>query len=307
MRVLVVADGEGISQITDHRECWPAFPQYWMTGRAKFTADVSAAALGLLDGGASEVVVLDGHGLQWKNVLPDRLPDKTRLLMKKESIEDFDLWFNVGAHSSCGTPNGFISHTSVPYLRVALNGALVTETHGVALDMGIQPLGVTGDAALDSQLDGFLQGVPFLPVKRSASRSKTQPLYPSSKRSMEAIRSFAKECLLSRRSSRLVGVPKTIRGEYSFDKTLVDKLEGEKGLVRSSPSVLVSTGRTWKEGAGKGWTAAMNAAVGPFLEAQGDLDLSSEESMEGQDETQLGTLQKYLVDWVESNPSGWED
>ena len=307
MRVLVIADGEGISQITDHRECWPAFPQYWRTGRAKFTADVSAAASGLLDGGASEVVVLDGHGLQWKNVLPDRLPNRTRLLSKKESLEDFHLWFNVGAHSRCGTPDGFISHTSVPYFRVALNGALATETHGCALDVGVQPLGVTGDAALDSQLDGFLQGVPFLPVKRSSSRSKTQPLYSSSVRSTEAIRSFAKECLLARKGSKLVGVPKTVNGSFSFDKTLVAKLEGKKGLVRPSPSVLKATGRTWKAGAGQGWTTAMMVAVGPFLEAQGDLDLSSEESTRKQDRIQLERLRRYLVEWVESNPSGWED
>jgi len=126
-------------------------------------------------------------------------------------------------------------------------------------------------------------------------------------RSTEAIRSFAKECLLARKGSKLVGVPKTVNGSFSFDKTLVAKLEGKKGLVRPSPSVLTATGRTWKAGAGQGWTTAMMVAVGPFLEAQGDLDLSSEESTRKQDRIQLERLRRYLVEWVESNPSGWED
>ena len=52
MRVLVLADMDGVAQITDRRECWPACPEYWRTGRGKATADAAAAAAGLLVGGA---------------------------------------------------------------------------------------------------------------------------------------------------------------------------------------------------------------------------------------------------------------
>lgn len=307
MRVLIIADGEGISQIVDHRECWPAFPQYWRTGRTKFTADVSAAASGLLDGGADEVIVLDGHGLEWHNVLAEGLPKRARLIGKNESSEDFDFWFNVGAHARCGTANGFISHTNVPYFRVAINGHLVTEAHESALDTGGVPLGVTGDAALDSQLDGFLQGVPFLPTKRSTSRAETIALHSGSERSTAAISSFAKECLIARKGSRRIGVPKVFRASFSFDRKLVPELEGKKGLVRSSPSVLTVSGKGWKNGVSESCEAAQMVAVKPYLEAQGGLDLSSEELMQRQKRTQLLRVRRYLTQWVSANPKAWED
>jgi D-amino peptidase len=76
MRVLLWADMEGMSRIADHRECWPEFPPYWQTGRRTFTGEVVAAATGLLHGGASAVLVVNGHGLGWPNVLWDELPER---------------------------------------------------------------------------------------------------------------------------------------------------------------------------------------------------------------------------------------
>jgi len=75
MRVLLWTDMDGMSRIADHRECWPLFPQYWQTGRRKFTDEVVAAAAGLLDGGATAVFVVNGRGLGWPNILWDELPE----------------------------------------------------------------------------------------------------------------------------------------------------------------------------------------------------------------------------------------
>jgi len=65
MRVLLWTDMEGMSRVTDHRECWPAFSEYWTAGRRAFTDEVAAAADGLLRGGAAQVFVVNGHGLGW--------------------------------------------------------------------------------------------------------------------------------------------------------------------------------------------------------------------------------------------------
>ena len=46
MRALLWTDMEGISGVTDHRPCWPAFPEYWETGRLAFTDEVVSAATG---------------------------------------------------------------------------------------------------------------------------------------------------------------------------------------------------------------------------------------------------------------------
>src|SRR5947209_1163349 len=61
MRIVLSADMEGVSQITDPREVNAAFTEYWETGRDRYNSEVAAAARGLLAGGATEVVVLDNH------------------------------------------------------------------------------------------------------------------------------------------------------------------------------------------------------------------------------------------------------
>ena len=76
MRALVLADMDGVAQITDRRECWPACPEYWRTGRGKATADAAAAAAGLLAGGATEVVIGDNHGAGWPNLIAAALPPR---------------------------------------------------------------------------------------------------------------------------------------------------------------------------------------------------------------------------------------
>lgn len=77
MRVAIVFDMEGTSHIRDYRELYPIYPEYWRSGRKKLTNDVTAAAVGLIDGGATEIVVINHHGageVEWPNVISERLP-----------------------------------------------------------------------------------------------------------------------------------------------------------------------------------------------------------------------------------------
>src|SRR5690606_36348663 len=153
-RVLLLADMEGISWIDDYRQCWPIYPEYWQTGRATMTADVAAAARGLLDGGASEVLVVNGHGFGYPNILEADLPAGARLLEEDEvnpmlRSGEFDATLQVGRHARCGTKHGFMSHTQTPDFRVAIDGAPITESHINAWRANRPLLGVIGDAALE--------------------------------------------------------------------------------------------------------------------------------------------------------------
>ncbi len=82
-RVLLLADMEGVSQIDDFRECWPIYSEYWQTGRQKMTADVAAAAQGLLDGGASEVGIVNGHGFGYPNIIEEELAGRRALARRR--------------------------------------------------------------------------------------------------------------------------------------------------------------------------------------------------------------------------------
>jgi hypothetical protein len=106
---------------------------------------------------------------------------------------------------------------------------------------------------------------------------------------------------------RKAEVPHRVKGSFSVDKKMARKLDGKKGLRRISPSVLTTDDKSWRDGAGRAWTTVAMTAVEPFLKAQGNLNLVSEESMQKYDSGQLKPLRKYLVDWVHATPPGWID
>jgi D-amino peptidase len=288
---------EGASRIADHRECWPPFREYWKLGRQKLTDDVVATAGGLLEGGATEVVVTNAHGLGWPNVLWDQLPDGARPA-GEDGTQDFDAMFQVGFHARYGTGEGFVSHTMLPRFEVTVDGIPVTESHIWAWLAGIPLLGVTGDAALGDQLDGTLRGTPFLAVKRSSSRSDTTPLYPDRAASSAAIRQFARD----RVSTKLPvppALPRRFKVGLLLEPELADLVAGRAGLSRSGAGVLSIEAEDWGRDVQPALQVAMGAASRPLLEAQADLDLRTEEALAVQDPAKLERFRKYFAEWVE--------
>ena len=296
MRVSLWLDMEGASRIDDHRECWPPFSQYWEAGRSKLTDDVVAVASGLLEGGATEVVVVNAHGFGWPNVLWDQLPDGA--FPAGDDWNVADAMFQVGFHSRYGTADGFVSHTMVPRLEVQVDGRPVTESHIWAWVMGVPLLGVTGDAALESELDGSLHGTRFLAVKRSTSRSDTSTLFPTREASVQALRAFARECVQADAPAPASLLPR-FEVTFSLDPARTEQVVGHHGLVRESAGVLSLEAEDFAREAYPALEAVMEAAMAPFFEAQGDLDVTSEEALARQDPVGVEQLRRFFTDWMD--------
>lgn len=306
MRVLLIADMEGVSWITDHRECWPCFPEYWRTGRRRMTADVVAAASGLLKGGASEVVVQNAHGLGgWPNLLSEELPERCEMLGDRPLDGGFDAHFQVGFHARCGTNDGFVSHTHVPDFRIEVAGRLVTECHFNAWSAGTPLLGITGDAALEPEIDGALEGTPFLAVKRSSSRTDTAPLHASPAESCEAIRAFARRCATGFSERSTAALPSRFTVRFSMNAQLAGAVGDESGLRRESPSVLAIGTGDWTGELRPAWLAAVGAAIEPLLEVTDGLDLSSEAALERQDPAALEHYRRFWYNWLKADFERW--
>src|SRR5215510_14964997 len=61
-KVFMITDMEGVSGIFDTElQCLPNQSPRWEESRKLLTGEINAAVEGLLEGGATEVVVLDGH------------------------------------------------------------------------------------------------------------------------------------------------------------------------------------------------------------------------------------------------------
>jgi len=156
MRIFLSVDMEGATGVC-HRDHLMAGGQDYERARGWLTGDVNAAIEGALAGGATEVVVADGHGTM-RNLLLDDLHEAARLvtgpaqaanrpLGQVTGIEEGEYHgaMLIGYHTRAGTPGGLLSHTWV--------GALV---HEIRLDG--RP---AGEALLNAAIFGHYQ-VPVL-------------------------------------------------------------------------------------------------------------------------------------------------
>jgi hypothetical protein len=122
LKVLLVYDMEGISGATSFEYASSFFPVRYAEGRRNRTDDVNAAISGLLAGGATEIVVVDGHGSgnsSGPDILEDYLLAPARVLYRSTPfdvyMESYDSSFAaviaIGMHAGAGNEAGFLSHT----------------------------------------------------------------------------------------------------------------------------------------------------------------------------------------------------
>ena len=217
MLVALSVDMEGASQLRSVCETFGCMPEYWETGKPRLEADVAAACDGLLAGGASEVAILDNHGGNTINVAADSLPAGARL----EAWHVYDLpgrgvdaMFQVGYHARGGV-EGFLSHTYMPGLRLRVAGEHVSESHCRAWAAEVPLLGIIGNDLHLATL-GSLEETPYLVVQTSDERAAMSPMYPDPQEGLDAIRSFAEECVRQRASAPSVRVPDGVTFEASM-------------------------------------------------------------------------------------------
>ncbi|MBC8505164.1 MAG: M55 family metallopeptidase [Anaerolineales bacterium] len=190
MKILIAADMEGISGVTNWDQVDPARSEYPRFCKI-MTADVNAAALGTFDGGATEVVVSDGHAGGY-NILIEDLDPRVCLnsgnsapFAMVQGIEagDFSGVIFVGYHARSGTEKAVLAHTwsSKRIANVWLNDILVGE-HGlnaaVCGAFGAPVLMITGDQTTCAQAEELLGGLETVIVKHSTSFSSAECLHP---------------------------------------------------------------------------------------------------------------------------------
>jgi D-amino peptidase len=280
MRVVLSADMEGIAGMRSARQVLACCAEYWDSGREAYTADVAAAAQGLLDAGATEVIVLDNHASgNPHNLLLDQLPQGAR----EESWNVFDLpaqgidaMLQVGYHPRTGVA-GFVPHSYTPRLRLRVGDEEISESHGRAWAAQVPLLGITGNAAHARTL-GSLEGVPFLVVQEGEDPHAATPVLDDP---ADAIRSFANEALRDIANAPRFEPPAgvtfeaTVRDEQLFAIELNEWTEAREPLA-----------------------SAMGAAMAPFMGHLRSLDLSSREAFERQDSAACEELTALFLDAI---------
>jgi D-amino peptidase len=208
MKIYISADMEGVSGITHPAQCRPNHPDYGRFRRL-MTHEVNAAVAGALDGGATEVVVNDGH-LTMTNLLIEELHPRAalisgsnKLLGQMEGIDaSFDGVFFVGYHQGDSQGDGVINHThlSVALRSVRIDGKLADEAAinaRVAACFGVPVALLSGDDQVCASAAERFPGIELAQTKRAIDRltAENRPVEATraliSERAASAVRKLA--------------------------------------------------------------------------------------------------------------------
>jgi len=155
-----------------------------------FMGDLAAVIRGLRDGGATEIIVLDGHGSQ--AVIPHLMEPGAKYITGKPrpgagNLSTLDSSFAgmvmVGFHAMMGTPDGVLNHTQSSktehrYWYNGVESGELAQNAMIAGYYGVPVIMVTGDEATCREARKFFGNGPVtVPVKKGLSREAAL-LYP---------------------------------------------------------------------------------------------------------------------------------
>jgi D-amino peptidase len=206
-KVFISVDMEGIWGVVHGNQVSPATAEYG-PARKWMVDDVNAVIAGLLEAGASEIVVNDSHGSQ-RNIIADQLNPRASLIsgspkplsMMQGIDETFDAAIFVGYHGRAGSWPAILDHTiSGGTIRsIRINGQEMPElgiNAGIAAYYNVPVILVTGDTEKCAQTKALLgNAVVTAAVKEAAGRYAARN-YPA-EQARQRLREAAAEALRS--------------------------------------------------------------------------------------------------------------
>ncbi len=240
MKVYMMTDFEGVSGVRHIEEV--------QTGNAKYEAarkflcgDVNAAVQGAFDGGATEVIVRDGHHTGFNFIL--EMMDPRAIYSGPggpawcPGLDDtVDAAFFIGAHAMAGTPDAFLEHTqsSASWLRYSVNGREFGEQGqfgAICGSYGVPVVLSTGDAAAVKEAAAFFPGCETVSVKTAINRNSALCLQPE--RAQDLIRAAAQRAVRKAESVKpfVVSFPAEVVLEYQRTDH-ADSMAAVRGVTR---------------------------------------------------------------------------
>lgn len=190
MKIYIITDLEGVGGVVSPNQIMGNSAAY-EKARLLLTSEVNAAIDGALNGGASEIIVLDGHGANSAyNLVTEELHDRASYIVgspwKKylpELDETCDALFLIGAHAMSGTPDAVLEHTmdSSSWVEMRINGKPMGEIGleaAIAGHYGVPTVLVSGDKAVCTEALELLGKVETAQVKQAVSRTSAKIMSP---------------------------------------------------------------------------------------------------------------------------------
>ena len=210
MKIYINTDLEGISGVYKFAQTREKGTPLNIQACEYFMGDLAAVIRGLRDGGATEIVVLDGHGNQ--AIIPHLMePGATYVTGKPRPgvanltglDESFAGMVMLGFHAMMGTPDGVLNHTQSSksenrYWYNGVESGELAQNAAIAGHFGVPLIMFTGDEATCREARAFFgEQVVTVATKRGLAREAAElysfkenrkALYEGAKRAISVIK-----------------------------------------------------------------------------------------------------------------------
>lgn len=175
MKLMIMTDLEGVAGILNFEDWCVPEAMYYEKAKRLLTLEVNAAVDGFCEGGAEEILVVDGHG---HGAMDPELLDERAQLMRGHADpiwpwnldESYQGLAYVGQHAKAGTPYSHLTHTgSFACVDYAINGISIGEYGQLvlcAMELGVPTIFAAGEEAFAGEAESLTPGVVTVGVKR---------------------------------------------------------------------------------------------------------------------------------------------
>ncbi len=181
MKIYLMTDLEGVAGVQNSEDWCSSEGRYYDTAKMLLTEEVNAAVDGFFEGGAREILVVDGHGSG--GIAPELLDARVEFLRGYIGGENYTLGWSldksfdaiawVGQHAKAGTEYAHLAHTgNMGVIDLSVNGISIGELGKLAMcasEIGVRSIFASGDEAMTKEAQELIPGIECISVKRGLS------------------------------------------------------------------------------------------------------------------------------------------
>ncbi len=227
LKIYVNTDLEGISGVFKFVQTRQKDTPLNIQACEYFMGDLDAVVRGLRDGGATEVIVLDGHGSQ--AVIPHLMTPGAKYITGHPrpgagNLTELDRSFAgmafIGFHAMMGTPDGVLNHTQSSksenrYWYNGVESGELAQNAAIAGYYGVPPILVSGDEATCREAKKFFgENCVTVAVKLGIAR-EAAVLFPFEE-TRKALYEGAKKAMgvISKCKPYIINAPIKVKEQY---------------------------------------------------------------------------------------------
>lgn len=264
MKVYILADMEGVGGVINESQTFSDGRGYEQA-REWMTLDVNAAVQGAIDGGATEILVLDSHGSNMtRNLRYDLLHEGARYIQGTPRTdyvhlidESFDALLQIGMHAMAGTPGAVLEHTmsSSSWVEMRINGQPMGEIGLIAAAAGVFDVPfvmVSGDDKACAEARTVCPDVECAVVKEGISRHAAVLKPPLEVRNLIREKACAAMKKIDEIKPFKLESPVEMEVRY-FRNDVYEGIREREGVRKVPPQTVVYSGKTIVEAWRRVW------------------------------------------------------